>query len=149
MTHYLLDTNVVSALRVPLRNPAVAAWVRPIPLTALHISVFTVLEIEHGVRAKERKDPTQGAVLRRWLEGSLLPSFTGRILDFDLAAARKLACYRVPDHAPFTDALIAATADVAGMTVATRNIRHFLPLNVPCLNPWDSGKHPPSGLSQC
>ncbi|MEO7124494.1 MAG: PIN domain-containing protein, partial [Lacisediminihabitans sp.] len=68
----------------------------------------------------------------------VLPTFNGRVLPFDLPAARILAAYRVPEHAPFDDALIAAVAQSAGMTVATRNTKHFDPLGVPCLNPWDA-----------
>ena len=60
-----------------------------------------------------------------------------RVLSFDLAAARRLATYRVPEHAPYDDALIAAVAEANGMVVATRNTRHFEPLGVDHLNPWD------------
>ena len=88
--------------------------------------------------AKERSDAEQGAVLRRWLEENVLPTFADRVLPFDPSAARILAAYRVPEHAPFDDALIAAVADAAGMTIATRNTKHFEPLGVSCLNPWDA-----------
>ena len=66
-----------------------------------------------------------------------------RVLPFDLAAARILAAYRVPEQAPLDDALIAAVAQAAQMAVVTRNTRHFEPLGVPCLNPWDSTPPPP------
>lgn len=58
------------------------------------------------------------------------------MLSFDVAAARVLAGYRVPEHAPFDDALVAAIAQAHEMTVATRNTRHFEPLGVPCVDPW-------------
>lgn len=58
------------------------------------------------------------------------------MLPFDESAARVLAAYRVPEHAPLDDALIAAIAESAGMTVVTRNTKHFEPLGVACLNPW-------------
>jgi predicted nucleic acid-binding protein len=87
---------------------------------------------------KERSDAEQGAVLRRWLEEHVLPTFADRVLPFDLSAARILAAYRVPEHAPFDDALIAAVAEAAGMTIATRNSKHLEPLGVSCLNPWDT-----------
>ncbi len=85
----------------------------------------------------ERSDAEQGAVLRRWFEDNVLPTFADRVLPFDLSAARILATYRVPEHAPF-DALIAAVAESAEMTIATKNTKHFEPLGVPCLNPWDT-----------
>ena len=138
---YLLDTDVVSALRVRGRNPAVEAWATSVPLGDQFISAFTLAEIERGVVAKQRADANQGAVLRRWFEDNVLPAFADRVLPFDLPAARVLAGYRVPEHAPFDDALIAAVAQSAGMTVVTRNVRHFEPLGVPVLDPWD--KPPP------
>lgn len=134
---YLLDTNVVSALRVRGRNRRVEAWAASVALTDQFVSATTIAEIERGIIAKERADAVQGAILRRWFDDHVLPAFAGRVLPFDLSAARILAAYRVPEHAPFDDALVAAVADFAGMTVVTRNTRHFEPLGVPCLNPWD------------
>lgn len=138
---YLLDTNVVSALRVRGRNRPVELWAASVPVGDQFVSAFTIAEIERGVIAKERSDSEQGVVLRRWLEENVLPTFAGRVLPFDLSAARFLAAYRVPEHAPFDDALIAAVAEAARMTIATRNTRHFEPLGVSCLNPW--GATPP------
>jgi predicted nucleic acid-binding protein len=135
---FLLDTNVVSALRVRRRNPAVERWAASIPVADQFLAAPTVAELERGVVAKERSDPVQGDSLRRWFEGRVLPAFAGRILPFDLPAARVLANYRVPEHAPLDDALVAAIAEVAGMTVATRNIRHFEPLGVGCVDPWSA-----------
>lgn len=135
---YLLDTNVVSALRVRGRNPTVETWAASIPLGDQFVSAFTVAEIERGVIAKERADLDQGAILRRWFEDNVLPAFADRVLPFDLPAARVLAAFRVPEHAPLDDALIAAVAQAGEMTVVTRNVRHFEPLGVAVLNPWDS-----------
>lgn len=134
---YVLDTNVVSALRVRGRNHTVEAWAQSIPMADQFVTATTVAEIERGVVSKERTDPAHGDILRRWFDQHVLPAFAGRVLPFDLAAARILATYRVPEHAPFDDALIAAVAQVADMTVVTRNSRHFEPLGVRCLNPWD------------
>ncbi len=133
---YLLDTNVVSALRVRGREPQVQAWAAPIPVADQFVTALTIAEIERGVVAKERTDPAQGAVLRQWLEEHVLPAFSGRVLPFDLPAARILATYPVPDQAPLDDALIAAIAQSNGMTIATRNTRHFEPLGVSLVNPW-------------
>lgn len=134
---YVLDTNVVSALRVRGRNPSVEAWAASVPMADQFVTATTIAEIERGVVAKERSDPSQGEILRRWFDDRVLPAFAGRVLPFDLTAARILATYRVPEHAPLDDALIAAIAQAADMTVATRNTRHFEPLGVPSVNPWD------------
>lgn len=133
----MLDTNVVSALRVRGRNRLVEAWAVSVPVADQFVTAMTIAEIERGVFAKERSDAHQGEVLRRWLEERVLPAFAGRVLSFNLPAARILATYRVPEHAPLDDALIAAIAQAEEMTVATRNTRHFEPLGVQCLNPWE------------
>ena len=133
---YLLDTNVLSALRVRGREPQVQAWAAPIPVADQFVTALTIAEIERGVVAKERTDPAQGAILRQWLEEHVLPAFAGRVLPFDLPAARILATYPVPDQAPLDEALIAAIAQSNAMTIATRNTRHFEPLGVSIVNPW-------------
>jgi predicted nucleic acid-binding protein len=111
-------------------------WAASVPITDQFVAATTMAEIERGVIARERSDPPQGAILRRWFEDRVLPAFAQRVLPFDLSAARILAGYRVPESAPLDDALIAAAAQAAGMAVVTRNTRHFEPLGVACLNPW-------------
>lgn len=133
---YVLDTNVVSALRVRGRNPGVEAWTASVPVPDQFVTATTMAEIERGVVAKEQSDPRQGRLLRQWFEERVLPTFADRTLPFDLAAARILATYPVPEQAPLDDALIAAIAEATDMTVVTRNTRHFEPLGVACLNPW-------------
>jgi len=129
---------VVSALRVRGRNLPVEAWAASGPVGDQFVSAFTIAEIERGVITRERSNAEQGAVLRRWFDENFLPTFADRVLPFDLSAARILAAYRVPEHAPFDDALIAAVAESAQLAVVTRNTKHFTPLGVPCLNPWDT-----------
>ncbi|HEU0189658.1 MAG TPA: type II toxin-antitoxin system VapC family toxin [Mycobacterium sp.] len=131
----MLDTNVVSALRVPGRNPAVQAWADSVPVSDQFVAATTLAEIERGVIAKERTDPSQGEHLRRWFDDKVLHIFSLRTLPFDLPAARILATYP-PEHAPYDDALIAAVAQATRKIVVTRNTRHFEPLGVPCLDPW-------------
>lgn len=143
---YVLDTNIVSALRIRGRSPQVEAWASSVFVADQFVTATTMAEIERGVIAKERSDPRQGEVLRRWFEDRVLPAFDGRVLPFDLPAARILATYRVPEHAPLDDALIAAIAQAAEMTVATRNTRHFEPLGVTCINPWEKTRAVPKAI---
>ena len=136
---FLLDTNVISELRkvrAGKAHPAVTAWADAVDASVLYMSAVTVLELELGVIQRERKDPTQGTLLRGWLEAQVLPEFAKRILPVDAAVARCCARLHVPDPKGERDALIAATALVHGLTVVTRNTDDFAPMRVPLLNPW-------------
>jgi len=134
---FVLDTNVVSELRRPKKaNPQVLAWASDIPLANFFLSSITVLELELGALLMERKDATQGAALRTWIDQQILPRFEGRIFAVDVAIAQCCARLHVPDPRSERDALIAATALVHGMTVATRNVADFAPTKVRTINPW-------------
>ncbi len=134
---FVLDTNVVSELRRPDKaNPQVLAWAAATPLAYFYLSAITVLELELGVLLMERRDAAQGAVLRAWLVDAVLPRFEGRILAVDTPVALRCAGLHVPDPRAERDALIAATALVHGMAVATRNVADFAPTGVRVFNPW-------------
>jgi hypothetical protein len=138
---YLLDTNVVSELRKVRAGRAdaqVAAWADGVDASDLYLSVVSLQELEIGVLLAERRDATQGAVLRRWLDEHVLPAFAGRLLVVDAAVARRSARLHVPNPRPLRDGLIAATALVHGMTVVTRNVDDFAPTGVPTLDPWSA-----------
>ena len=135
----LLDTNVVSELRkVRLGNADanVARWSETLDTADLFISVVTIHELAIGVLLAERRDPSQGAVFRQWLDRQVMSAFEGRILPVDIAIARRAAQLHVPDPQPIHDAFIAATALVHGMTVVTRNVADFTATGVRLLNPW-------------
>jgi toxin FitB len=136
---FLLDTNVVSELRKApsaRANQQVVRWAAQTNTNDLFISVITVMEIELGVQLIERRDTTQGAALRQWLESQVLPAFHERVLPIDLAIARRCAGLHVPDPRSERDALLAATALVHGLTMVTRNIQDFVRTGVSCLDPW-------------
>lgn len=137
---YVLDTNVISAVRVPGREPHAEAWLRSVPMIDLYTTALTLGEIEQGLRKKERDDPRQGAILRDWFETRVLPAFlaSGRVLAFDTRASRVYGRYPVPESTPANDALVAAVAEANGMIVATRNVGHFAPLGVRCIDPFNS-----------
>lgn len=138
---FVLDTNVVSELRkvrVGKADPNVAAWTESVDATELFVSAITIMELELGVLSIEPKDPTQGAILRSWLEQHVLPEFSGRTLPIDTAVAQRCARLHIPDKRGERDALIAATALVHGMTIVTRNVTDFEPTGVAILNPWEA-----------
>ena len=148
---FLLDTNVLSELRrLDRTNAAVAKWAQTIEPSDLFLSVITVFEIERGARLVERHDPEQGRMLRTWIEKTVLPVFQGRILAITTSVALRCAALHVPNPRPERDGLIAATALVHGLTIATRNTQHatrntqhatrntkdFTPMGVLMVNPW-------------
>jgi len=134
---FLLDTNVLSETRKRGRaHPGVMSWLASVPAADLYVSVIAILELDQGRLLVARRDPTQGELLRSWIEERILTAFDGRILPIDLPVVRRCASLQVPDRRPVTDALIAATALIHGLTVVTRNIRDFEPMSVPLLDPW-------------
>jgi predicted nucleic acid-binding protein len=138
---YLLDTNVISELRKAKSGKAnhhVIAWAKEASPSSLFLSVITILELETGVLSVERRDPSQGAVLRTWLNAHVLPVFSERILYLDVAVARRCAKLHVPNPRSDRNAIIAATALVHGMTIVTRNVSDFNQLGIEILNPWES-----------
>jgi len=140
---FVLDTNVVSELRKARQGKAdanVVAWSQSVDAAELFVSAITIMELELGVLAIERKDAAQGAVLRAWLEQHVLPEFADRTLAVDTAVAQRCARLHVPDKRGERDALIVATALVHGMTLVTRNIADFQPTGVKLLNPWEVSK---------
>jgi predicted nucleic acid-binding protein len=139
---YLLDTNLVSELRKVRSgkaDPGVAAWADEVDASSLFLSSITLHELKLGVLLAERRDPTQGVLLRHWLEQAVMPAFAGRILAVDAAVARRSAALHGPDPKPFRDGLIAATALVHRLVVVTRNLADFKATGVPLLNPWQQG----------
>jgi predicted nucleic acid-binding protein len=136
---YLLDTNIVSLFdsrRADEADPVIA-WMREHdPL--LFLSTITLTEIEAGilklVREKKQKRADQLIALR----DGLIADFSERLLPLDvevaLAIARLAEAVR-PKVIERADLIIAATAKVHGLTVLTRNLRHFMPTGVPVIDP--------------
>jgi predicted nucleic acid-binding protein len=134
---YLLDTNVLSELRRRDRTDAkVAAWADAVHPSDLFLSAITILEIEAGTLMIARRDKKQGSIFRAWIDGKVLPAFEGRILPVDTAVTRRCAALHVPDPRGERDALIAATALVHRLKLATSNVGDFQPMGVELINPW-------------
>lgn len=134
---FLLDTNVISELRRPLRaDKNVLAWAGKTSVASLFLSAISILEIELGTLQIARRDAVRGAALRTWIDNQILRSFEGRILPIDTAVAQRCARLHVPNTRADRDALIAATALIHELTVVTRNVPDFEPMGVALLNPW-------------
>ncbi len=140
---FLLDTNVISELRKAGDGKAdsnVVAWMSDADAATFYVSVITILELELGIQRIGRRDLSQGARLRAWMDRQVLPEFSERTLPIDAIVALRCAGLHVPDPRSDRDALIAATALVHGMTVVTRNLNDFERTGAPLLNPWE-GAH--------
>jgi len=135
----LLDTNVIfemRRIRLGRGERAVEAWAKSVEAEDLFLSAITVQELEIGILLTERRDPIQGRLLRTSLDRYVLPAFAERILPVDTAVALRSAKFHVPNPHQVRDGLIAGTALVHGMAVATRNTAHFETTGVALLNPW-------------
>jgi predicted nucleic acid-binding protein len=140
---YLIDTDVISAGAPSKVAPApdLVKWMDE-QSAQLYLSTVTVAEIEGGIaKARREKARRKAADLAEWLE-TLLHLYGDRILPFDLAAARVAGVLsdvaRSKGSAPgFADIAIAATAHCRGLTLLTRNTRHFAPFGLPTVNPFE------------
>jgi predicted nucleic acid-binding protein len=138
---YLVDTNVISAAS-PSRpvSPALIEWMDA-HSASLFLSVVTVAEIEDGIAKARREGATRKSVdLSAWLE-TVLHLYGDRVLVFDTATARIAGA--ISDRARglgqtpgLADIIIAATAQHHGLTILSRNLRHFEALGVAVIDPF-------------
>lgn len=136
---YLLDTNVMSELRKGERgDPAVRSWIAPLEGDALFLSVLVVGEIRKGVERVRRHDTAAAEVLETWLS-EITSAHADRVLPVTTEIAERWGRMNVPDPLPVVDSLLAATAYVHGLTVATRNVSDFAATGALTINPFDEG----------
>jgi predicted nucleic acid-binding protein len=134
VNQYLLDTNVISELRKMRPHGAVTAWVGAMEESRLFVSAVTLGELHVGIERTRRHDPAKASELEGWIER--LPA-SYQVLPMDTACFREWG--RIMDKKPpelLQDAMIAATARVHRLIVATRNERDFAQLDVRVLNPF-------------
>jgi predicted nucleic acid-binding protein len=138
----ILDTNVLSALMRDQPDPAVITWLDKQPAESIWTTAITVLEVRTGLellRASRRRTQLESA-----FDGLLRDDLDGRVLSFDTAAANAAgvavaAAQRRGKSAEIRDCQIAGIALARRATLATRNGRHFQPLGVTVVDPWDEG----------
>lgn len=131
----LLDTDVISALRRPDRNPRAASWVARNEVEGLFLSVASAMEIERGVWRLRGKDPDQADLLAEWL-ARVLAEYGERILPMTTPVARRWGRLAATIGNSNLDLAIAATALEHGLTVVTRNVSHFTPTGVATIDPF-------------
>jgi hypothetical protein len=137
---YLVDTNVISAVAPSRPVPsALAEWIDR-NSASLFLSAVTVAEIEDGIAKLKREGATRKAAdLAAWLE-TMLHLYEDRILVFDASTARIAGAMTdrarsQGQHPGFADIIIAATAQRHGLTILSRNLRHFELLGVAVIDP--------------
>lgn len=131
---YLLDTNVVSELRRPRPHGGVLAWLESLDDAQLYLSVVTLGEIQAGIGITREQDPEKAKEIEAWLE---LVAGAYNVLPMDAAVFRAWAkLMHGKSDTLYEDAMIAATAKVHGLTVATRNVVDFNVFGVEVFNPF-------------
>jgi hypothetical protein len=131
---YLLDTNVISEIRKPRPHGAVLAWFRLQPGENLHLSAVNVLELQRGAERTRRQDRLGAEQIDRWID-QIITTFPIIALDTRIAReGARLMAGKSEDL--FEDAMLAATARIHRLTVATRNLKDFACFEVPIFNPF-------------
>lgn len=139
---YLLDTNIVSELRKGSRADArVVWWYASTEHDEKYISVLTASEIRRGIESIRKRDAGQARRLDSWLR-RLLAGHGDRVLAVDAAVAEEWGRITAAHSLPAIDGLLAATALVHGLTLATRNVKDVARSGVPTVNPFARPGHP-------
>ena len=135
----ILDTNVVSEPLQARPNARVMQWLDLLDPTSCYITVMTIAELIAGAQRLPPGRKRDG--LERSLDIIINRTFEGRILPFDLDAARKWGILterlrRAGLNGMQQDVMIAAIALSTGNRVATRDTRPFAAAGIDVVNPW-------------
>ena len=132
-----MDTNIVSELRRPRPHEGVLNWLGGVSADRLFLSAVTVGEIQAGIEITRERDETKAGELASWLD-RVVAGYG--VLPMDAAAFREWARLKHgKSDTLIEDAMIAATAKVHRLTVATRNVRDFRNFGVDMVDPFDGG----------
>lgn len=135
MIRYLLDTNVVSELRKRKPHAAVLAWMDTLRPEQIFLSAVTIGELQAGAELTRKNDPAKASEIENWLRAT---ESDFSILPMDSACFREWARLRSGKSPELIeDAMIAATARVHGLEIATRNQRDFQLLGLDSFNPFE------------
>lgn len=134
MQRFLLDTNVVSELRRRRPHAAVLAWLQTVEDSQLFLCAVTLAEIQAGIELTRQQDEENAREIERWLD---LVAASYNVLPLDGTVFRAWArLMHGRSDTLYEDAMIAATAQVHGLKIVTRNEADFRALGQQVLNPF-------------
>ena len=134
MKRFLLDTNVVSETRKLRPHGAVVAWLDSLVREQVFFPSVVFWELQVGIESTRKQDPAKAQEIEYWVEDMVS---TQQILSVDAACFRECArLMQGKSQDLLEDAMIAATARIHGLVVATRNDADFAQLDVPVVNPF-------------
>jgi len=128
---WLTDTNVLSELVRPRPNSGVLAWASGVE--RISISVVTLEEIMFGLAWKPNPK-VQKWFGRFFAEACEIVPITQAMAERAGAMRGELRARGITRSQ--ADTLIAATAQVLGLTLVTRNVRDFEGCRIDLLNPF-------------
>ena len=132
---FLLDTDILSAIRRKQRDQNLEKWLLSINSLDVYISVVTIGEVERGITQQRRNNPEFAEDLQHWLD-TILQRYQQRILPLSISIAQRWGRLSAELGHNSADLMIAATALEHNLIVATRNTRHFEPTQVGLINPY-------------
>ncbi len=139
-TGFLLDTHIVSELRKPRPHGGVVAWLNTLADEQLRLSAVTLGEIQAGIELTREQDPAKAHEIAAWLD-QVAQAYN--VLPMDAATFRAWArLMHRRSNTLYENAMIAATAQVHGLTVATRNVADFQALGLAVFNPFAAPSPP-------
>jgi predicted nucleic acid-binding protein len=132
--NFLLDTNVISELRKTKPHGAVLAWVRSLRDEDIKIPAVAIGELQDGAELARRQDPAKALELEQWID-RIMATYVVLPMDGQMFRDWARLMNRRSDDLS-TDAMIAATSRILGLTVATRNVKDFALFDVEIFNPF-------------
>src|SRR5579859_6894621 len=123
-------------MRKPKPHGAVFAWLHGLTLGQGFFSAVTFSEKQKSVELTRVQDASKATEIEQW---ALKLELTSQVLPMDAACFREYARLIHGRSVTLREvAMIAATARVHGLTIATRNERDFKSFAVPLFNPFRS-----------